>query len=273
MVKKILSWVLLVMLLAYVVTAAIWANGEAQKNLCQGINIDIVKTMSVDSVSKKGVMTEISKYPEKIVGQPISLINSKAIEQHLKENPQFENANCSFTTDGYLQVRVVPMVPELRVFEDSASYYINKDGKRMVSKASYFVDVPIVSGKFTNNFTAKDVLPVIRFISTDPALGPLIGMVRAEDSDNILLIPRIHGHVINFGDTNRLEEKKRALLAMYKKVLPYKGWNEYDTISVKFKGQVVATRRLKPVRPQALGSFEETDMEEATLPDIQDREN
>ncbi|MCH5230194.1 MAG: hypothetical protein J1F43_00175 [Muribaculaceae bacterium] len=269
MVKKILGWVILVLLAGYVAFAAIWAYAEAAKNVCHGIDIDIVEGSTTDSVSRRGVMHEIKQYPEKLVGAQIPTINTRKLENYLKSFPQFEDVICSFTTDGRLKVKVTPMVPELRVFEDSASYYINKDGKRMASKASFFVDVPVVSGRFDKDFQPKDVLPVTRFIASDPLLRQLVGMVRAEDAENILLVPRIHGHVINFGDTTRLDEKKEALMAMYRKVLPYKGWEEYDTISVKYKGQVVATRRNKGQRFNNNVEFEETDMEEATLPEVE----
>ena len=268
MVKKILGWIILVLLMAYVVYAAIWAHAEAAKNLCSGIDITIVEGSTTDSVTRKGVMAEINKYPGKIVGAPLPAINTRDLELYLKDFPQFEDVVCSFTTAGILNVKVTPMVPELRVFEDSASYYINKMGKRMNSKASFFVDVPVVSGKFNDKFNPKDILAVTRFISSDPVLNNLVGMIYAEDADNIILIPRIHGHVVNFGDTNRLDEKRKALIAMYKKVLPYKGWEEYDTISVKFKGQVVATRRNKGSLKHLNVEFEEDDMEEATLPEI-----
>ena len=273
MVKKILGWVILVMLLAYVVSAAIWAHAEAEKNSCKGINIQIVEGFSADSVTHKGVMAEIKRYQHKLTGVPISSINTRHLEDYLKKFPQFEDIVCNFNTSGILNVKVTPMVPELRVFEDSASYYINKEGKRMASKASFFVDVPVASGKFNDKFTPKDILPVTRYISADPVLNNLIGMVHAEDANNIILIPRIQGHVINFGDTNRLDEKKRALMAVYKKVLPYKGWEEYDTISVKFQGQVVASKRnKKPILPLN-SEIEETDMEEATLPDLSYTDN
>lgn len=273
MVKKILGWVLLVMLVAYIVGAGIWAHAEASKNSCKGIDIQIEEGCATDTVSRRGIMAEIQRYPEKIIGAQIPAINTRKLEQYLKKFPQFEDVVCNFSTDGRLKVKVTPMVPELRVFEDSASYYINKDGKRMDSKASFFVDVPVASGNFNENFTPKDILPVTRFIASDPVLSRLVGMVYARDDDNIILIPRIHGHVINFGDTNRLMEKKKALVTVYRKVIPYKGWDEYDTISVKFRGQVVATRRNKGNQLPQKVEYEETDMEEATLPDLTMTEN
>ena len=268
MVKKILGWVILVVLMAYVVCAAIWAHAEAAKNSCKGIDIHIVEGFSTDSVSRKGVMAEINRYPEQIIGQQIPSIDTRKLENYLKGFPQFEDVTCSFSTNGRLNVKVTPMVPELRIFEDSSSYYINKDGKRMASKASFFVDVPVVSGKFNEKFKPSDILPVSRFVAADPVLSRLVGMIHADDADNIILIPRIHGHVINFGDTNRLQEKRKALITTYRKVLPYKGWNEYDTISVKFRGQVVATRRDKGNQKPQNVEYEETDMEEATLPEL-----
>lgn len=272
MVKKILAWVIMVMLMAYVIFAAIWAHGEAHKNTCKSINIEITESNTADSVTKRGVLAEINRYPLKIIGQQTSLIDTRKLEQHLKSYPQFEDVVCNFSTDGQLHVRVLPMVPELRVFDDTTSYYINKDGKQMASKASFFVDVPIVSGKFGENFSAKDLLPVTRFIARDAALNHLIGMVYAQDADNILLVPRIHGHIINFGDTTRLQEKKEALIALYRQVLPYKGWEEYDTISVKFRGQVVATRKNKGNRHPLMEDLNEPDMEEASLLAIEQTE-
>lgn len=273
MFKKVLGWIILVLLVAYVIAAAIWAHAEAAKNSCKGIDIEIVENRSIDSITRKGVLSEINNYPEGIVGRQIPTIDTRKLERYLKKHPQFEDVTCSFSTNGYLNVKITPMIPELRVFEDSTSYYINKDGKRMDSKATFFVDVPVVSGRFSNNFQPQDLLPVTRFISSDPVLSKLIGMVHADDNDNILLIPRIHGHVINFGDTNRLQEKRSALLAIYRQVLPYKGWNEYDTISVKFKGQVVATRRDKGQQKPQNVEYDDIDMEEATLPDLNITEN
>ena len=264
--KTILKWLILTSLIAYAVIAAIWAHGEARLHGCSGIDVTISNASSADTVTRQGVMEELSRYPRKIIGTPLERLNTRHIEKYLSSFSNFEDVECSLTTDGKLSVRITPMVPAIRVFDGDKSYYINKDGKVIESKASFFVDVPIVSGKFSKTFTPRQVLPVTRFIENDPVLSKLVGMVEASDPDNIILVPRIHGHVVNFGDTSRLEEKRRALITVYRKVMPYKGWEEYDTISVKFKGQVVATRRDK--RPTEHGGIydDDTDMEEATLP-------
>ena len=268
MAKTILKWVIFLTLASYVIFAAAWARTEAYRHTCKGIDINIVSGTAIDSVTTAGILSELNKYPEKIKGTQLNALDTKKIENYLSAMPQFEEVNCLVTSDGNLNINVVPMVPAVRVFDGGKSYYINKDGKMMDSKASFFVDVPVVSGNFSANFPAVKVLPVVKFVDSDPVLKKLVGMVHANDPRNIYLVPRIQGHIINFGDTTDLAAKRDALLTFYKKVMPYKGWEEYDTISVKFKGQIVATRRNKARLTHGGQYDEEIDMEEATLPDI-----
>ncbi|MDE5874187.1 MAG: hypothetical protein K2M10_06215 [Muribaculaceae bacterium] len=268
--KTLFKWLILILLMAYVTTVTIWANGEAGRAVCSGIEVIIESRTTADSITRNGVLDELSHYPHKIVGMPASQINTRAIVGYLNRLSNFEKVNCIISTDGRLSVRVVPMVPAIRVFDGDKSYYINKDGKRIASKANFFVEVPVVSGKFSESFTPRQVLPVSRFVETDPDLSKIIAMIVAEDANDIYLVPRMHGHIINFGDTTRLLEKKEALMAIYRKVMPYKGWDTYDTISVKFRGQVVASRRDKRGGNHGAIYDDDIDPDETTLNDLLD---
>ena len=269
MTKTILKWLLLTILVAYACGITIWAHNEARRYGCNGIEITIESSASADTVTKRGVMDELAKYPRKIVGSPIETIDTRHLENYLSQNSNFEQVECNMTSNGKLEIRILPMVPAARIFDGDKSYYINKEGKVIESKPNFFVDVPVISGNFSDKFTPLQVLPLVRFVEKDEVLSKLVTMIHAKDADNLILIPRINGHVINFGDTNRLDDKKRALLSLYRKVLPHKGWNEYDTISVKFRGQVVATRRNKAKADHG-GIYDDgPDMEEATLSGIE----
>lgn len=271
--KTIFKWLILTFLFAYIACITIWAHGEADKLVCSGIDINIVSAGKADAVTVNGVRQEINKYPQKIVGVPTSLLNTQKIENYLSDFSNFEDVECSVSTSGRLNVDIIPMIPELRIFDGKSSYYINKIGKRIESKPNFFVDVPIATGNFSGPFKPKHLLPVTRFIQNDPILSHLVGMVEVIDEDNIILIPRIHGHVINFGDTTRLMEKRQAIVTMYRKVMPYKGWDMYDTISVKFRGQIVATRRDKNRNFHSVPIEEDIDPEEATLPEVENIEH
>lgn len=265
-VKNTLKWIILSLLLAYVAGITIWAHFEADRHTVKGITISMGSAGISDTITVRGVKASLLKYPEKIVGAPINTVNTLKIEQYLMGLNNFEDVKCYISTNGFLNVNISPMIPEIRVFDGNRSYYVNKSGKCIDANAEFYADVPIVNGRFNKSFRPEMVLPVVRFVKNDPKLNELVGMFEARGPNDILLVPRVAGHVINFGDTTRLKEKRRALLTLYEKVIPYKGWNEYDTISVKFRGQIVATRRNKaPLYPIEVYE-EEVDPEEGALP-------
>lgn len=194
-------------------------------------------------------------------------INTQNIEKYLGKLSNFESVNCMLSSGGILKVKVKPLVPVMRVFVGDNSYYINKDGKHIASSSEFFTDVPVVTGSFSREFPPTAVLPLIRHIEKDPFLRDLTSMVVARDARNLIIVPRVFGHVVNMGDTSDIAEKSRALSLFYRKVMPYKGWQEYDTISVKFRDQIVATRRDKTRLNHGEEYIEETDPEDATLPE------
>lgn len=265
-VKNILKWILLVGLVAYVAGITVWARYEADRHTVKGVTITIEGKGLSDTITARGVKTSLMKYPSKIVGAPVNTLNTLKIEEYLMKLNNFENVSCFISTSGYLNVKITPMIPEIRVFDGEESYYVNGKGKRINSNADFYAEVPIVAGHFTNKFRPEMVLPVVRFVNSDPQLKSLVGMYEAKSPHDILLVPKIVGHIINFGDTTRLKEKRRALLTVYEKIIPYKGWMEYDTISVKFRGQIVATRRDKAPRFPIEVYEEEIDPEEQALP-------
>lgn len=266
--RQITKWVILVLLLGYAAGISVWANREARDHLCTGIEVDVEGGNQPEASVRKGVLEELKRYPRKIVGAQIHDINVAEIEKYIARNNNFESVDCIISSHGQLVVRIVPLIPVMRVFFGDKSLYINKDGRHITSNAEYFCDVPIVTGQFNKNFQPQALLPLVTFINRDKMLGELISMIEAKDANNLILVPKIRGHVINFGDTTRLEDKKKALSLFYRQVMPYKGWEEYDTISVKFRGQIVATRRDKTRRNVAETFENEVDPEEGTLQDV-----
>lgn len=263
--KTIAKWSILSVLLLYVVIMFFWSKAQAAQNICKGIDVEIRTTGNTAPLSSQSVLEVLGNYPKEIKGSPINTINTLDIADYLRKYNNFENVECLITGQGQLRVIIVPMIPEFRVYDGDKTYYVNKDGKTMQATYNFFVDVPVVSGNFNKDFRPESLLPVIRFIKGDKMLNDLTGMIVARNKDNILLVPRIKGHVINLGDVSRLEEKRDAIFTAYKEIIPHKGWETYDTISVKFKGQIVATRRDKTPRYPVPEITDEEDLEESAL--------
>lgn len=267
--STILKWVILLILAGYSCWMVVWGHQEAARHSCSGIEVEVSGGShgAMDSVIKRGVLQELEKYPEPIKGVPLNLLNTHKVERYLSSLSNFEGVSCMLTSRGVLHVKVTPLIPVMRVFFRDNSYYINKDGKHIQSSPEFHTDVPVVSGNFTHDFQPRDVLPLLNYIKGDRMLRDLTNMIVAEGPNDLLIVPRVRGHVVNFGDTTRLREKREALALFYRKVMPYKGWEEYDTISVKFRGQVVATRRDKSRVNHGEEDYEEVDLEEGTLPE------
>lgn len=260
------KWVMLIVLLIYTCVVGAWAYARSADDKCRGVVIEITGDHRNDSVIREGVLAHLYKYVDP-VGKSRAIINTRAIEEWVGVLNNLENVECGFDSDGMLRVSVTPLVPEMRVFTPAGgSYYVNSAGKRMDAKAEFFSEVPIVMGAFSPSMPPTMLRPVLRAIRADKTMAALVTMLEVKEGGDIILVPRFRGHVINIGDTNRLDEKFRYLKAFYSKVLPYRGWNSYDTISVKFRNQVVATRADKSVATHgALILEEDAETEEASL--------
>lgn len=267
--KTVVKWSICVLLLAYIAAAFAYGSYENRHRLCPGIDLRVEGGALPDSVMRQGVNSRLSKYGKKIKGARVNEIDLQKIEDYLSRFSQFETVECSFDPDGRVRISVVPIRPEIRVFEPTGkSYYVNRSGKRIEADAEFFVDVPVLVMGHDPNVRPEYALPVVRYVSGDAELNSLIGSFKLDGEHDLLLVPRIQGHVVNFGDTTRLAEKKESLLTAYRKILPAKGWNTYDTISVKFRNLVVASRRDKSQGLHGTPLEEGEDLEEATLPDV-----
>ena len=259
---KLLRVILSLVLLAYIVVAVSWSRNQSATELCRGIVVDPIESRFV---TVKEITRELGKLPEEAEKMRIHQINTDSIERMLASIDNIERVRCVVTTDNRVHVEVDPLEPVARIFDRDSSYYINRAGKRISATARYHSDVPIVSGSFTRDFPPTAMLPLISYINSDSTWTTLITHNKAYDRRNVILVPMIHGHVINIGDMENLGDKFDRLRLAYKKILPVRGWDFYDTLSVKWRGQIVATRRVKKLH-QAISTV---DIEaEQEIPDV-----
>ena len=180
------------------------------------------------------------------------------VESRLRRADKFQSANVSLGADGVVRVYVEPMVPVARVFDTNRpSYYINVEGKSIGAELRYHIDVPVLVGTFDSVHPAHRLLPLLDRIASNPRIGAMVATVTQEPDGNIIIVPTIVGHVVNFGDTAHVDDKFRRLRAFYRHVAPTRGWELYDTVAVKWRGRVVATRRDKAAEPVPIPVVEE----------------
>lgn len=186
----------------------------------------------------------------------------EGIERRLmkKDNVEDVQAVRSYCGDrARVNVFITPMKPVARVFEGNISYYINRSGKKLTANARYRIDVPVITGDFRRR-TPAEILPLLDYMENDEKFSSIVSSIDIAPNGDIIIVPLIEGHVINFGEPRLFRNKVRRISEFYRQVMPVKGWHFYDTISVKWDGQVVATRRKYTPPPPNI--FFDTEAEE-----------
>lgn len=241
--KHLVQTLIVVVLAAALVIAALWAQGKAGGERCTVVDVEIANADSSAFVTPDGVRAQLKTIGIKTVGQLMDDINTDRIEEALAASDYVEQAECVKCPGGRLLVSATQIVPVLRVFDGDNSYYVNRAGKRVAATASYHADVPVVEGHFTKQWQPTRLLPLVDAVEAMD--GQFASMYVARDSNNVFVVPRIKGHVVNFGPVTGIDSKLAKLRLFYREVMPQKGWMTYDTISLKWDHQVVATRRSK----------------------------
>ena len=254
--KVIAKYAILLLLAALLVVALVWAHHKAEGQRCTALAVRIDNRDSLSFVTERGVRAELERLGIRPVGLFYRDIDATLIEKALRQSEYIENVECFKTPGGTVVVRASQLVPVMRVFDGDASYYVNATGKRMTATASYHIDVPVVQGHFTTDFPPTRLLPLIDYVEHDSLLRSLVTMINVENPNNVYSVPAIYGHVVNIGPPTGIDAKFEKLKQFYREVLPYKGWETYDTISVKWSHQVVATRRAKTKKVEVEYSWE-----------------
>lgn len=224
---------------------------------------------ATDFINSSDIVHESGLDPDNLKNMLRADFDLYGLEKRLRDSDKIQHANASILSDGTVLIEARAMEPVARVFEyGRPSYYINASGKRISAELRYHLDVPVLVGRFDSVYPAARLLPLLDYIASDPKASALVATVTQEADGNIILIPNIVGHVINFGDTADVSDKFARLRTFYRHVAPTKGWDAYDTIAVRWRGQVVATRRDKalpavelPTEEEQTGAFDIDDNE------------
>lgn len=259
--RRVLTVVASVAMAVWLIAVFFVADNHASEALCKGMRIEVSDTSLRHFVTAREIARELGTLPQRSAGMRLADINTEEIGRRLAEIDKIESANVVKLADGRVLVTVTPLLPVARVFDGSDSYYVNREGKRIRANARYFSDVPVITGHFPREdsvFTPLSLMPLFDWLNEHAETwGRFITMVKVESPNDVILIPAITGHVINIGAPEGFDSKFERLRKVYQKVIPLKGWKYYDTLSVKWAGQLVATRRSKPVEQVAAASDDE----------------
>lgn len=227
---------------------------------CPAMSIEVETAPGTEGfVSSAEIAAELDNLPSEAPGLPAGSIDTQKIRRRLLGLDKLEDASVVTLTDGSVCISVKPIVPVARIFDGDSSYYVNRQGKHVKAGSRFRKNVPVIRGSFVaadTTFTPLSLLPLIDFLAADSVWNSYITMIEARSPRDIYLVPAIREHVVNLGDLSDLPLKMRRLRTFYSKVLSEQGWEKYDTISLKWNGQIVATKRRRRAPEMPVKSYD-----------------
>ena len=200
-----------------------------------------------------------------IIDKTLKEINTNKIEEHLIKDPYIKDADVFSTVEGNIQINIVQRTPLVRIInKNNNSYYIDSEGSLMPLSNKATSRVLIANGNIKDGYSASinlsgnhenmikedkpsDNLQNIYYLATyidhDEFMKSVIDQIYIRKNNEIELIPKVGNQLITFGKIDDLEVKFKKLKALYKEGFRKTGWSQYKTINLKYKNQVVCSKK------------------------------
>lgn len=182
---------------------------------------------------------------------PISRLDIRTMEKLIMADPWVAFAQVYVDNEHVLHMYVTQRIPVVRVFQaDSKSFYLDTTLSIMPLSTNYIyyttvvTNVPELKNDSAGWKLRKDITSLVRTIQEDTFWNVQISQVIVDSAGMFEFVPILGEHRILFGDASRMKEKFHNLFVFYKNVLGRIGWDKYQTLDVRFRGQVVASPSL-----------------------------
>ena len=247
--KKVIKILVLLLLLGYLVASVVLSVGDTEQVVCQRFYINVCDSAECDLVSADDLYNHLRKNHLLPQGKPCKQIDLAAIEKCVASIDLLTHIDCYYEQNGDVYLSVQQRRPFVRVVTDEGdNYYLDRQGERINIDTMYVAQVPLLTGNIDDRVSAVSLLPLVEYISAHDLWRNQVAQIHVSPLHEVLIYPHVGEHVINMGDMNNCQYKLESILALYNQVMPHVGWNAYDTISVKYKDQIVCTRADKKYR-------------------------
>jgi cell division protein FtsQ len=219
---------------------------------CKNVNISIIAGANAMFVDKREVRNVLDFIGGKLVGKSMKEFDLSKMEDSLESNPWVSSAELYFDNNRVLHVKVEEREPIARVFTAKGnSFYIDTTLTRLPLSEKFTPRLPVFTGfpsektkwKGSDSILLNQMKDISLFLAADSFWMAQIDQIDINPQKQFVMVPKVGEHTILFGDGEDAAKKFRKLYAFYDEVMSKTGWNQYSTVHVGFKGQVVGTRK------------------------------
>lgn len=241
--SKLAAIALWLPLLAYFPVTMFFVRAEAAATTCQRIVATVHNDGRNVLMTNEGVLRLVkSDFPD-LVGARLADINYDRLESTLRRSPVVRRCEAWPAAAGALHVEIYQRQPILRVFTSEGSYYMDSEGYQITARPGMHTHTLIVSGHANKLSDPERLLNLCRALHESDFYRAMIEQVYVTAQQEFLLVPRVGDHVVEFGGADRIEQKLDDLLTLYTKGWDKHEWNAYKSVSLKYDGQIICTKR------------------------------
>ena len=244
MYKKIIHILLAALLLVYLAFSFAFISPKVDtEKECRDIQIKIMTNGEYAYLSDPQIETLLEKANIRLKGQKMSEIQTRSIEKVLEESKLVRNVEVYKTIDGTVVIRAYQRIPILRVISDRGNYYVDTEREIMSVPLYYAAHVPVATGAISNEYATNQLCDFANFLRKNKSWNEAIEQIHILPNLDVELIPRKGNHTIVLGKIENYKENLDKLTLFYEKGLNKVGWNKYSRINLKYKNQVICTKR------------------------------
>jgi len=219
--------------------------------VCKDIVVELENISDNHFLDEDDILRLVESSGVSVKGTPIERIDLRAIEKKLKYDKHIKEAELYGDLKGNLIVTVELRRPIARIVqEDGPDAYISEEGIVMGVSEKFSSRVMIMSGRFVKQILemgdlkkveeGQRLLDMIHFINENNFWRAQVAQLDISSHADITVYPQVTGQLVEFGTSERFEEKFTKLMVFYKEILPQKGWTRYERVNLKYEGQVIA---------------------------------
>lgn len=240
---RTVSVIVAALLACYLVVASVYFTGAGGADRCTGLQIAVKDSLEKHFIDGKEVAAMLRRASLDPAGQPVSRINTDKIESVLLENRMIKQAEAYTTPSGLVRVEVTQRMPVLRVMSPKGNYYVDSEGQTMPVSPRYAVHVPIATGSVEKKLALTGLYEFALFLQEHEFWNGQIDQIVVSSDGEVELIPRVGDHRIVLGTLDDFRTKLDNLRLFYRQAIPHVGWGKYRSINLKYKNQIVCTKK------------------------------
>ena len=258
--NKLKNLILWLMIAGYMILALGFVRRENDALKCTGISIHIHDSIRQQFIIKEDILEMITEAGDSIAGGLIGRLELSHMEDLMRAHPAVKKAEIYTTVDGELRAEIWQRKPLVRIIDRSnRNYYIDEEGWFMPVSLRHSERVLVINGNISpalfkaggmhhlDDEPDKELLEglfdIARYMYEDEFWRSQIVQVYINEQKELELVPRLGAHIIHFGTTDDYMEKLFKLETVYREGFNFLGWNQYETINLKYKNQVVCTKK------------------------------